>query len=804
MDEDTNFLQKLIGKIIDDKYLIEKELGRGGMGAVYRGTHLGTQRPVAVKVISPTLMNDSSFLERFQCEAIASGRLRHPNVVNVTDFGNARFEGKQLAYLVMEYLDGTSLADFLLQHRQLPLKFIADITEQLCLAIDHAHQQGIIHCDLKPQNIWLQPDGRGAYNVKVLDFGLAKLRTTSEQRLLQLSTDNDATEIYDISPENLCDTGAATQIQKNNALYESNSQYEEKNILEDMTAASISPQIASFAATIMGTPLYMSPEQCRCCELTPSSDIYSLGVILYQMLTGETPFSGTALNLIFHHTRSQVPFLRKKRPNIPLSLEKLVLSMLSKTPHLRPTNGLAISISLRTIVEGEKPILNLARSVSQKYNWPFFIASLLVYTPFILFANIITTFQPAFFWLWLPFLMVASVLNIAAHSVILREISLTTETTVGFPCVFSLIIKMMPSLLKTGLLVCFDILKGLIFLIWPGMKSYHRSYLYPSVLVWEEKSGRAAIERSSQLMSNLRYCGFTLQLYDLLVHCTLILVMFMTGYLSYSLGFQESESSWMALCFFLVNLVLPIILVPAHSPYAIASVFFYFRCRQAAGESINIQDKIFAQLDARFRMYSIYASTVGDAIILILKRTVYAAAAYIFLALVIILSLSSINKKKLVHEAEHGNDETVKELIDIHGFNVDKRDNFGRTALIVAASTGRKSTVLLLLERKAEVDTKVSAGYTALMEASRRGYLPIVRILLQHKANINLQNAYGRTAIMEAISEGYTPVVQELLKAGADISIKNNDGEDAMQVAINKKYPEITEMIKKFQEKGKK
>src|SRR5215216_7934898 len=191
-------LTKLIGQVLDGKYQLDKQLGQGGMGAVFLATHLGTKRPVALKVIAPQFMANEEVGERFRREAEAAGRLRHPNVVNVTDFGVALVGRDKLAYLVMEYLDGCSLGDMIKERGQLPLSFAVDIVEQICLAIGNAHEQGIIHRDLKPDNIWLQPDQRGGYNVKVLDFGLAKLHDAAPRRGddgLQLSMPDRATQI---------------------------------------------------------------------------------------------------------------------------------------------------------------------------------------------------------------------------------------------------------------------------------------------------------------------------------------------------------------------------------------------------------------------------------------------------------------------------------------------------------------------------------------------------------------------------------------------------------------------------------
>src|SRR5271157_4800323 len=165
----------MIGEILDAKYRIDKQLGAGGMGNVYLATHLGTTRVVAVKVIAPRWAAEPQFLARFQREAQACGRLRHPNIVNVTDFGIAKSAKGDMPYLVMEYLDGQTLSDFQKVNPQIALPLIADLLDQIGLALEEAHRHGIVHRDLKPDNVWLEPNGRGGYTVKVLDFGVAKL-----------------------------------------------------------------------------------------------------------------------------------------------------------------------------------------------------------------------------------------------------------------------------------------------------------------------------------------------------------------------------------------------------------------------------------------------------------------------------------------------------------------------------------------------------------------------------------------------------------------------------------------------------
>src|SRR6478672_9526135 len=204
-------LEKYVGEILDDKYRLERLLGQGGMGAVYLATHLGTERYVALKLIAPKFMRNEEFVERFKREARAAGRLRHPNVVDVTDFGFATVSSGQVAYLVMEYLDGCTLGDVLAEEQRLPLDWVVDILEQVCSAVHEAHQQGIIHRDLKPDNIWLEPTRLGGYRVKVLDFGIAKL---GEANVPTLNDDSAATIIDgDTEATPAVDSEKATLIQ---------------------------------------------------------------------------------------------------------------------------------------------------------------------------------------------------------------------------------------------------------------------------------------------------------------------------------------------------------------------------------------------------------------------------------------------------------------------------------------------------------------------------------------------------------------------------------------------------------------
>ena len=318
---------QMIGRLLDGKYRLEELCGRGGMGAVYRALHVGTGRRVAVKVIAPELAGNREFIERFRREAKTIGRLRHPNIVNVTDFGITGENEQTLAYLVMEHLEGVTLAVKLKDKRPLPLADALDILSQTCAAIDEAHRLGILHRDLKPENIWLEPVGVGGCNVKVLDFGIAQLHD-----LLAIEEPEPLPVISETSET------AEPQLQP-------------FSITEDETLRlNLTLQQLTRTGTVMGSPKYMSPEQCRGEKLDNASDIYSLGVIAYQMLSGDVPFNGTVAELLQQHREASPAPLTRKRGDLPAMIDAVVCQALAKEPSARPATAgaFAFLMSLQT------------------------------------------------------------------------------------------------------------------------------------------------------------------------------------------------------------------------------------------------------------------------------------------------------------------------------------------------------------------------------------------------------------------------------------------------------------------------
>lgn len=408
------------GQVLDGKYQMTRELGKGGMGTVYLATHLGTERPVAVKIIAPQFMQRAEFVERFRREARAAGRLRHPNVVDVTDFGFASTKDGQVAYLVMEYLDGCTLGEILDEEKNLPVAWTLDILEQVCSAVNEAHEQGIIHRDLKPDNIWLEPNQRGGYTVKVLDFGIAKLeehegdnfatgenmigadlkftgtaRTTfagdaatiaqtfedgtmiaTDNATISLKpiTDEKATAIYDPSDDQ---ESVGTKVLSHEVSEEvkvSGQRTTGNSLIDSPTTSGLTR-----VGAVLGTPLYMSPEQCRGEHLDTRSDIYSLGVIAYQMLSGKTPFEGDFKDVMESHKNVKPrPLVAQK---VRRKMKRAIHLALDKDPANRPQTAEGFASVLRAREEGIFGLVSKALIIYSQHLSKFLALTTFLFIP---------------------------------------------------------------------------------------------------------------------------------------------------------------------------------------------------------------------------------------------------------------------------------------------------------------------------------------------------------------------------------------------------------------------------------------
>ena len=281
----------MIGRIVDRKYRLETRIGSGGMGEVYRASRLLIGDEVAIKILHAEHVSNPHASERFRREAQAAARLKHPNAVSIYDFG---VSSEGLVYLVMELVEGQNLRHIIKQQGPLSPETVCEITNQVCSALQVAHEQNVVHRDLKPDNIMVNVTISGL-RVKVLDFGIAKLR--------------------DLAANNLTITG-----------------------------------------NVMGTPHYMSPEQCLGEETDSRSDLYSLGVVIYQMLTGLVPFnSPTSTAVVMQHVNKEPPSLRSIDLSISPAVEAVVLHTLAKRREDRPSSADALARELAAAVNGAIP-----------------------------------------------------------------------------------------------------------------------------------------------------------------------------------------------------------------------------------------------------------------------------------------------------------------------------------------------------------------------------------------------------------------------------------------------------------------
>ncbi|MEO6951835.1 MAG: protein kinase [Polyangia bacterium] len=271
----------MIGRTIGN-YVVRDKIGEGGMGVVYLAEHPRIGRKVAIKVLLPQLSQNPEVVSRFFTEARASSAIKNEHIIDIIDFGELPDHS---SYITMEWLDGESLASLLERERVLPLARVQHIVRGIGRALTAAHAHGIVHRDLKPDNIFLVTKGDDRDFVKVLDFGIAKLMT-------------DEAGAQGPGGQG---SGARTR-----------------------------------TGAIIGTPVYMSPEQCRGISVDERSDIYSFGIIVYQMLTGQVPFAAEGLGdlLLKHMTEAPRP-LRELAPSLPESVERAVLHALEKEPQQR-------------------------------------------------------------------------------------------------------------------------------------------------------------------------------------------------------------------------------------------------------------------------------------------------------------------------------------------------------------------------------------------------------------------------------------------------------------------------------------
>jgi serine/threonine protein kinase len=245
--------RELIGEIVGG-CLVEEQLGKGAMGTVYRGQHLASGRVVAIKALHPHHVNEPTLVERFRREARLVARLDHPNIAGVVDFGEAIEDGRHL--IILDFAAGESLTELLVM--PLAPERALELVRQILLGLEHAHGAGLVHRDLKPDNLIVEWRD-GAERVRIVDFGIAVLRDPSEA----------------------VEGGRLTA-----------------------------------SGQMVGTPLYMSPEQAKCEAFDHRTDLFALGIVLYQMLSGMRPFDGTAIDVAIANITKDPPRIAVRTPGL--------------------------------------------------------------------------------------------------------------------------------------------------------------------------------------------------------------------------------------------------------------------------------------------------------------------------------------------------------------------------------------------------------------------------------------------------------------------------------------------------------
>ena len=258
----------MIQRVLARRYELQELIGGGGMADVYKAHDKLLDRAVAVKILHQQYANDAEFVEKFRREATGAAKLAHPNIVNIYDVGEEA--GSQ--YIVMEYVSGPTLKEVIQQKGQLEPFEAVRIAREIASALESAHRNNLVHCDIKPHNILVMPDG----HVKVTDFGIAR---------------------------------------------------------------AVSASTMTYSGSVMGSVHYFSPEQAKGTAITTKSDVYSLGVVLYEMLTGRLPYDGeTPISIALKHLQEEPVPVRQLQPSIPPVLEAIVQKAMSKDPLTRPSS----------------------------------------------------------------------------------------------------------------------------------------------------------------------------------------------------------------------------------------------------------------------------------------------------------------------------------------------------------------------------------------------------------------------------------------------------------------------------------
>ncbi len=756
-------MDQLLGRILDNKYLVEKLLGKGGMGSVYLAIHTGTKRPVAVKVIAPQFMRNRELLIRFQREAEATGRLSHPNVVNVTDFGVTVIDTTPVAYLVMEYLQGETLYDRLAQEPLPPPALALEILEQISLGVTEAHSHGILHRDLKPQNIWLQPDGRGSYIVKVLDFGIAKLADPSAltMELPELeAAPNDEPAPAD---ENATQAIAINETGITSAFAES----------------------SGFTTTVgatLGTPAFMSPEQCAGRAVSERSDLYSLAMMAYMMLAGELPFKGNARELIEQQISLTPEAPHSKNPLLGEMVSRVVLESLSKDPDYRAPTCHSFVARMRAAVEGEVHLLKESRSLGSGNSGVWFSVLLTAMVPSLILLNGLRylarlAVDRQFLADWQAFVIVLIVhLSLAYMSLVWADIGMTRwmryirTHDVSLKAWFVQVPGSLTFLPRALVASTFT-------------RSPIRHALAHIIVVLEDATSPQARDRSERLLTGHEHIALALLVRRFAVAWLVALylpVVFILSQAPVKVMFHEYLGDGFGNALSVASFSF----MPIYGSFLMAWSMLYDRARRGIGEVA----------DTPSRHLSRSKSVVGNR--LRLGTKLWASVPALFLAAMILLPALGYNEtfgKNFGNAVLEGRLKDAKDYLS-KGFDPNDGRGPNRNPFRQAIENGDPAMAQLLLDHGVHVDGSPDAA-GPLHYAVIRRHPAMISFLLDHGAKSEVFDNTHDTPLSLAAKSGQLDAVRILLARGAKRDTKDVDGKTPLDHAREQGHADVVKLL---------
>ena len=763
-------MDPLIGRTLDNKYQIEKLLGKGGMGSVYMAVHTGTKRTVAVKVIAPQFMRNRELLIRFQREAEATGRLRHPNVVNVTDFGVTMIDTTAVAYLVMEYLDGETLFELLQKQPLLPPPLVIEILEQISLGVSEAHSQGILHRDLKPQNIWLQPDGRNSYIVKVLDFGIAKLADPSAL-MMELPDLESAPNDEPVSADENTTDENATQI----------------IAMTGLGITSAFSESSGFTTTVgatLGTPAFMSPEQCSGRAVSEKSDLYSLAMMAYMMLAGELPFKGNARDLIDQQITLTPDAPHSKNPKLGEIVSRVILESLAKDPDYRAPNCQSFVTRMRAVVEGEISLLKESRAQGSGMSGVWFAILFMAIIPS---AMLLTAFR--------------FVVRAALERGLLADWqAFTIALLVHFLIAFFAMVWADMAMTRWLFFVRDEepSVKGWFQQMFATWKLYPRA-LYAStfslspvrnalahiVVLLENAAPAQARLRSQTLLHGSEHIALSLVARRLAISCLVasyLPLVFIIGQAPIQVIFREylgralgGPLSFASFCF-----------LPIYGAFLVAWSMLYNRARRGVGEDSS----------AAFRRDAGATGFVGQRIRM--GTRIWLALPLILLSALILppyLGYNEIIGKNFGSAVQEGR---LKDVEAYFAKGQDVTDGNGpggpRNPVRQAAENGDIPMIQLLLRHGAKIEGSANMG-GPLHQAVLRHHPEMVAFLLQNGAKTETYDNTHDSPLSLAAKNGQLQSARTLLRHGADRNSKDSDGKTPLDHAREQGHSDIVMLL---------